>query len=365
MAFHPFRLFRGHASSSYLGVDIGTTSIKIAEVRRGKQMPRLANYAFLEAGDHVGRENSALQTSTLKIFDKEVIELLRAVIGRMKPHADTVLASLPLFSVFFANLTFPEMTAEELGQSLVYQARQYIPLPLSEVQLEWLKVGEFEDERGYKQQQVLLISTPQEHIERYQYIFGSVGLRLKVLEIESLSLGRALVGGDPTPTAVVDIGSRSTCIAFFEKGKLKFNAQSDFAGASLTQALASSLNINARRAEELKREKGIVASGAEYELSTILLPFLDVIINEVKKAQFAYQSQFPSAPGIERVILSGGSANLKGIEKYVGRELNVPVIRAAPFVRFEYPSALEPVVNELNSTMSVALGLAQKEFASQ
>src|SRR5262249_46635548 len=160
-------------------------------------------------------------------------------------------------------------------------------------------------------QKILLISVPQEQIKKYQRIFQGAGLTLKALEIESLSAAR-VYGNDPTPTVVVDIGSRSTNIVFLEKGQLAWNAQSDFASASLTQALASSLSINPLRAEELKKERGIVGTGPNYELSTIMLPFLDAIINEVKKAQFVYAEQFPMAAKAERIILAGGGANLLG-----------------------------------------------------
>ncbi len=361
-ALNPFRTLKQKVFPSYLGVDIGTTSIKIAEVKPGKHLPELVNYAVLEAGDYLGRSNSALQSSTLKLFDQEVIEFLKAALHRMKPASTEVIASLPVFSAFLTVLNFPDMTSAELEKTITFQAGQYIPLPISEVAIEWIKVGEFEDERGYKQQQVLLISVPQEQIAKYQKIFQEAGLTLRVLEIESLGLARALVGGDPTPTLIVDIGSRSTNISFVERGILRFNSQTDFAGASLTQALVASLNINPRRAEELKREKGIVATGADYELSTIMLPFLDVIINEVKKAHYGYKSQFPASAPIERVVLAGGGSNLAGIDKYVAREMELSAVKATPLVRFEYSPILEPVVGELNPLMSVALGLALREF---
>jgi len=94
-----------------------------------------------------------------------------------------------------------------------------------------------------------------------------------------------------------------------------------------------------------------------------MLPFLDAILNEVKKVQFLYQQQLPMARPIERIILAGGGANLLGIEKYFEREFGVPVVKAAPFLKFEYPSQIEPFVAELNPIMSVALGLGLKQFA--
>ncbi|MEK9180565.1 MAG: type IV pilus assembly protein PilM [Patescibacteria group bacterium] len=357
-----FSIFKQSVFPSYLGVDIGTTSIKVVEVKPGKQLPQVINYGFLESSGHLARANQALQTSTLKLFEKEAAELLKLIIHEMKPGATEAFASLPIFSAFTTVLDFPILSPKELSQALIYQAKQYVPQPLSEVALDWLKVGEYEDDKGFKHQQVLLISVPQEQIRKYQKIFKDAGLNLKALEIEGLSLARVFGGNDPTPTVVVDVGSRSTNITFLDRGELRMSMQTDFAGASLTQALASSLEINPLRAEELKKERGISMSGPNFELSTIMLPFLDAIINEVRKAIYRYEIQLKSAAKVERVILSGGGANLRGIEKYFEREMGLPVVRATPFVKFEYGSELEPILGELGPVMSVALGLTMREF---
>lgn len=361
--FNLFRFVKQQIVPSYLGVDIGTTSIKAVEVEQGKTRPRILNYGVLESQSSLTRANAAFRTSTLKMFDQEIIDVLKMLLVKMKPKATEVIASIPPFAVFMTVLDFPEMNPAELEKSIAFQAKQYVPLPLSEVAIDWLKVGEYQDENGFKHQQLLLISVPQEQIKRYQRVFQGVGLSLKSLEIEGLSLIRALVGADRTPTLIIDIGSRSTGIIIVDGGQLKFSGQTDFAGASLTQSLASSLSINPLRAEELKKERGIMGTGPNYELSTIMTPFLDVIIGEVGKVQFNYSAQFPNAPKPERVIVAGGGANLLGVEKYFERELGLPVVKAAPFSKFEYPPLVESLVPELNSTLSVALGLALKEFA--
>jgi type IV pilus assembly protein PilM len=358
---NPFNFFKRKVFPSYLGVDIGTTSIKVAEVRNGRERPELVNYGILESSGYLARENQALQTSGLKIFESEIVELLKTVIREMGTTAKDVVASLPLFSAFISVLDFPRMEPQEIERAIVYQAKQYVPLPLAEVALDWLKVAEYEDEKGFFHQKVLLISVPQEQIKKYQAMFLAAGLTLRALEIESLSLTR-IMGSDPTPTMIVDIGSRSTSVIFSEKGSLIWATQSDFGGASLTQTLASSLNINPLRAEELKKERGILGTGPSYELSTIMIPLLDVILNEVRKAQFLYTEQFPSARKIERIVLAGGGANLLGLEPYVERAFGVPAVRVTPFSRFAYPPAMEPLVGELNVVLPIALGLGIKEF---
>jgi len=357
-----FSLFRQTISPSYLGVDIGTTSIKVVEIKGGKNAPQVVNYGILESNGYLARANQALQTSSLKIFESDVVELLKTVLKEMAPGTKEVIASIPPFSVFTTLLDFPAMAQKEIEQAIVYQAKQYVPLPLSEVALDWMKVGEYNDDKGFTHQKILLISVPQEQIKKYKRMFAEAGLTLRALEVESLSLMR-IFGGDPTPTTVVDIGSRSTNIVFMEQGALVWSSQSDFAASSLTQALATSLGVNPIRAEELKKERGIVGTGPNFELSTIMLPFLDAIISEVKKAQYVYSQQFPAAKPPERIVLAGGGANLLGIEKYFEKDFGIPVVKSAPFAKFEYPPAIQPFVSELNPTMSVAMGLGMKEFA--
>lgn len=356
-----FKSFKQSISPSYLGVDIGTTSIKVVEVESGKNLPKVVNYGFLESSGHLAHANRALQTSTLKLFEGEVLDLLRLIVKETKPRAVDALASLPIFSAFTTIVDFPEMDRAELEKSIGFQAKQYIPMPLSEVAIDWLNVGSYEDANGFKHQQILLISVPLEQIKKYQDIFRGAGLRLKALEIESLSSVR-IIADDPTPTVIVDIGSRSTNISFLDKGQFKFSSQSDFAGSSLTQALVNSLGINPLRAEELKKEHGILAEGPNYEMSTIMLPFLDAIINEVKKAMYRYENQIVGSAKIERIMLAGGGANLKGIENYFRRDFNLPVAKADPFAKFECSPGIEPMVAELGPIMNVALGLTMREF---
>jgi type IV pilus assembly protein PilM len=357
---NPFSFFH---SDACLGVDIGTTSIKMVEVRAGKKAPRVTNYGMLESSGYLARANQALQTSGLKIFEKDAVALLKALIKELGSSTKDAIASLPPFDVFMTIVDFPAMEAKDVAKALVYQAKQYVPMPLSEVALDWMKIADYQDEKGFAHQKILLISVPQEQIKKYQHMFQLAGLRLRALEIESLSIAR-LFAGDPTPTVIVDIGSRSTNIIFMEKGVLTWSTQSDIAAASITQALATSLGINPMRAEELKKERGILGTGPNYELSTIMMPFLDAIVNEVKRATYSYRQQFPTAATAERAVLAGGGANLSGIEKYFEKEIGIPVVKATPFSRFEVPDAIMPFIPELGAPMIVALGLGMKQFVA-
>lgn len=351
----------GLKPASFLGVDIGTSSIKIVEVSKSLQKPQLKTYGILETYGHLERLNNAIQTSSLKILEKETAELLKTLVTEMKIKTKDVIASLPQFLAFTTLLELPQMTSYDTGKSISFQARQYIPLPISEVSIDWLQVGEFEDENGVKKQKVFLIGIPNEHIKKYKIIFKAAGLTLRALEFEGLSLSRALVGADQAPIILADIGARSTVVSIINKGLLQYSGQTDFAASSLTQAIAGGLNINIRRAETLKKQRGLLGRGGEYELSTLILPFLDAIIEEIRRAIKVFQEKNPESR-IERIILSGGGANLLGIEKYFSDQLNVQIIKGNPFLRVGYPAEIEPLISELGSAFSVAIGLGIKEL---
>lgn len=347
-------------TESYLGVDIGTTSIKIAEISMGKIRPKLQNYGILESYGHLDRLNDAIQTNSLKIAEKETAELLKLVLAKLKPKTNYASVSVPSFSAFITLIELPKMSDADTAKTVSFQLNQYIPLPASEVAVEWFKVGEKNDEKGFDKQEILIASVPNEQIKRYQNVFNLAGLKLKSLEIESLSLIRAVAGADPTPTLLVDIGARSTNIAVSEKGFLKYNYQTDFSGGSLTQAIARGLNINVRRAEELKRQKGLLGGRGDYELSTLIFPLLDVIISEANRAKENYDKN--NEHKIERVVLSGGGANLLGVDKYFEKQINLPTVVGNPFSKIDYPPAIDPFVKDLGPTLSVAIGLGLREF---
>jgi type IV pilus assembly protein PilM len=240
-----------------------------------------------------------------------------------------------------------------------FEARQYIPLPISEVAVDWLKVGEFENAEGARLQQILLIGIPNEVIKKYKTIFKNCGLRLAALEVESVALVRAFPRF-PRPTLIVDIGALSTNIVATEGGVLKHGAQTDYGGIHLTQALSKSLGVSGRRAEELKRRRGLTATGGESELSTLIVPFLDVIIQEVRYAKDSYERRFSKK--IEQAVLVGGGAELLGAEKYFERQLSLPVLSPEIFSDIDYDEKLAPLRKSFSRIFPVAVGLAKKYF---
>ena len=347
-------------SKNLAGVDIGTASIKVAEIKEGSPKSQFLNYGVVEASTHLERQNEAFQTSSLKLSEKQATEALKELFKESKINTKNVVASIPSFSSFTTFFNLPLMNEEDTRKAMSFQIKKYLPLPISEVKIEWIKVGERDTEIG-RQQEILLISVPKEQIIQYQNIFKMAGLNLKALEIESLALARAFTDSqDSTPVVLVDIGCYNTNIVVVENGYLKYNNYTGYAGNFLTRAIANGLGIDIRRAEEIKKSRGLLAGEAEYELSTLLLPFLDAIIGEVKRAINNYQVD--SSKSIKKVILVGGGANLLGIEQYFERELGLKTEIGNALNKVNYPLEIEPMAKEIGSTLGIAIGLGLHGF---
>lgn len=356
----PIKFFS--SDQKILGIDIGTASVKAVELRKSKKGIELVNYGILEAKGHLEKVNKAIQTSSLEIIDTDTAGIIRTLLENMGTSTKDVAASLPAFSAFTSLLEMPDMTVEETAQAMQYQAKSIVPMPINQVALDWIKVERRKNEQGNYQQRVLLIAIPKKQIQKYQNIFRQAGLNLRILEIETVSLARALTKGDKTLSLIVDIGARSTAFAIARGGMLMHSTQADFAGSSLTYALANGLSINMARAEELKKQKGLLGKGGDYDVSTLMLPYLDVIISEAKRVIEGYRKSHQGS--VERIILSGGGANLLGVVERLADHFGYPAVVADPFGgKISYPQSAAPVLKNTAPALSVAVGLGERALS--
>ncbi|MDD4930994.1 MAG: type IV pilus assembly protein PilM [Candidatus Colwellbacteria bacterium] len=342
-----------------LGVDIGTISVKVAEVIPQAGKLRLSNYGLVEIGGYLERSNSVIQTSSLKMDEAETAGLLKEAVHRMGTRTKQAIGVVPSFASFTSLIELPPMTAQELEQAIPYQARSLVPLPISEVAIDWINVGSYEDDNGNTKQQILLISVPNDQIASYQSVFKRAGLKLKYLEIEGLSLARSLTYGSTGNILIIDIGAFTTTIVIADGGSLRFVGQTDFSGNSLTQALSKGLGITPRRAEALKKQRGLSGMTGEYGLSTLMLPFVDVILNEVRRVRDVFEGKHKKK--IDKILLSGGGGDLIGFSEYVQKQLGIPTEKGDPFRNVSYPPESAPLVRNIASRFSVAVGAGAKD----
>lgn len=362
-----FGLFK-YKPKSCLGLDIGTSSIKLVQLKRSEGRYKLETYGELQTYGYLERLNDPFQTKSLTMLESQVVEMIRKLLKEAEASIKQVAMSIPVFSAFVSTVNLPPMSQKELPRALFFEARRYIPISLSEVRIDW-KIIEKERADSSKTKkkdlfkfQVLLVAVPKEIIAKYLRITKTLGLKLSVLELESFSYIRSLIGSDPSTSCILDFGARSTSFSIIDKGFIRASHSLDTAGTELTRALSHGMGIDFRRAEMYKREKGLNHREIETgrEVKDILLTLIDKIILEAERMIDNYQTK--TKRKVTKLILSGGSANLVGLEEYLEKKLKIDVVAANPWARVSYPPILEPVLKEIASRFAVAVGLAMREI---
>lgn len=359
-------------AKSKLGIDIGTSSIKIVELSKEGGRFKLENYAIFQLGD-VKPSNNPEQaiTRTGQLTEENLSWALKETIKKSGIRVRDVIASIPSISTFSTIISMPYLLEEDITKSIPFEARKYIPLPPSEVVMDWSIVSVNNDsqkstapptsESSVKQPSVdiFLVAVPKEETKRYQSIMKLSGLNLKALEIENAALIRSMVGNDLSPLAIINIGGRSTSIIVVEGGIERLSHNYEVGSFEVTNSIARALNISVNRAEELKKKFGLKDS-PDNTIRSSMISSLDLIVFETKKTIHNYEDLKHSK--ISSVLVTGGLSNMANFVDYFSAKLGLSVLSGNPLSRVIVKQELTPLKSEMNSVLAVALGLAMREI---
>ncbi len=359
--------FFGFGKKNKLGIDLGTSSIKIVELSKESGRFRLENYGLFE----LNSENMAVNIGTqspgtariAELSNDDITQAIRQLLQTMKTKTTIAIGSIQSFSTFSTVITMPYLSEEDLAKTIPFEARKYIPIPLNDVVLDWsiintgaqvgssIKAGSNVD--------IFLVAVPKEETLRYQSIVAAAGLQLKALELENSALIRALIGNDLNPYAIVNIGGRSTSIVIVDGGVERVSHNYEVGGFEITRAIAQALRVSIQRAEELKRSFGLKDVNNNM-INGVMSSLLDMMALETKKTIQNYEQT--TQRKMANVLLVGGLANMPQFLNYFGGKLGASVSLGNVLARVIIPGSLDKLKTELNSTFAVALGLAMRDI---
>lgn len=334
----------------FVGIDFGTSAIKLVELEYREQKTYLKNYAWADLGNLFNQEGSSPRPQT---FEDKLSGCLKELIRRAEVKDAAVYLAIPGFSGLITLIEFPEMADSELSQAIQYEAHKYIPTSLDEIAMSWEVIDTLE-EGGQKKIHVLLVAAPKKEIGRYEGLVKSAGLEPEAIELETFSIVRALIGEDSGTFLIVDIGARASNVLLVEKGIVKVNRNIDAGGSEVTETVAESMGISKGRAETLKRaDKDLLGS----KEGALVVPVLELVANEARRIMNAYKQRNPEVK-IESVILSGGSVKMKGVKEFFATSLGIPTVMGDPWRHIIVDERVKGKVAELGTSYTVALGLA-------
>jgi type IV pilus assembly protein PilM len=376
-----FKLFN-KKPSSFFGIDLGTTGIKVVHLAFENNRITLKNYISLEAEKKVNPDGT-VSKKNIQALDEDTVDSMKTIIESIGVSNHKVAMSIPSSSTFSSIITLPKMSEDEIENAVNYEARQYIPVPIEEVVYGWSIISgekklrnekkgniskDKEKEEASKKAEfadtdkmrILLIAIPKETSAKYLRIANSFNLDLVALETESFSLARSLVGKREGVFVIIDIGYKMTGITIVDDGSVtESHSISSVGGEELTKIISHSFGVNEQRANTLKKEIGL-KSDSDKKLAEVIIPILSIVVSEVKKNEEIYLRN--NHKKLDGVILTGGSSRMPGLLEYFSNELRLPVELGNPFKMVAYDPILSEKLDTISTSYAVALGLALKGF---
>lgn len=355
--------FRFKKAKEALGVDLGSTSIKIIQLKGGPGKYSLARWAYLplpNAGPDVPGPDRRMQA----------INLLKDYVAKQKKNASRdAVFSVSGNSVIVRYVKFNRMSRADLAKMIFIEAEPYIPFAIPEVNLDFHILGDVIEE-GQKKMETILVAAKKEIIQSRLEVVQQVGLSPIMIDVDAFALANAYeVNRNPAvkeTVLMVHVGASVTTMAILEQSVPKVVRDVFIAGNTLTKALQRNFQCDAKQADVMKAKAQLLATPEEREramasndkellqMSTVMLPVMKDLLAEVQRSLDFYLSQGADRQ-VNRILLSGGGGRLGNLTGYFGHELKIPVEVFDPLARIEGAGAISP---ELRPLFSVALGLA-------
>lgn len=330
------------------GLDIGRSFVKVAKVKvSGKKKVLEAASSIVSSAGGIISESpvdlNKLADSIKKCVDAAKIGTAKCAVSLLESQVVTRLIELP------------PLTDKELSAAINWEAEQYIPLPIKDVNLQY-KVVTRPETSGRDKMQVLLVAAPLRVIDKYLTVVKGAGLTAAALESESFALSRALTQPQDPVTIIVSMGALSTELVITNMGSVLFTRSVATGGINLTRAIMAEFNLPQDQAEQYKQAYGILEDKLSGKVAAVLRPILDVLVSEILKAtEFAHSVLEDSQ--MKRLVVCGGSALLPGVIQFLAERTSMEVSFGDPWQDFEKEGLVMKLPGQ-GPVFAVATGLA-------
>jgi type IV pilus assembly protein PilM len=335
----------------YVSVDIGSSAIKIVEVRSGAGSLRV-----LAAGS-LPMPSSAIQNNMVS-DPAAVAEVLRALLESKGIRGRKAITAIPGPAVIIKRVTLPSQTAQELENTILVEAGNFIPEDLENVNLDYQITDYIEDG---KRMDVLLVAAKKDIVSSYAETVRAAGLMPVVVDVDYFALENMFeLNYEPPPNqviALVNVGARYSSINILRNGRSTFTGDVPVGGRDITDALVRDLGVEVEVAERLKAGETVAGVDAE-QVAVAMGPAADTLIDEIHHALSFFWTAATDET-INEVYLSGGAARMPELGERLSQRIEVPVAVADPLARVTLSPTLEASgLRQQGPDFAVAMGLA-------
>ena len=353
-----------------VGIDIGSHSIKVAELEEGKHGMALKNFGMIEIPSEAIVEGS--------IKEMEIVSsALKNLLKNLRIKNRNLATSISGYSVIVKKITIPQKGEGDLEKSIQNEAEQYIPFDINDVNLDFQiltseikEEAEEEDKEGKEElMDVLLVAAKKDIVEEYISLFHLSELNPIVLDIDAFALQNAFEISNAEQTgchALVHIGAQQLTINVVREGVSIFTRDSSYGGAQITGEIQNKFETSYEEAEKIK----LGATPIEMDQKTVLEDIFSSTVTrwaqEIKRALDFVATTFVDIK-VDDILLSGGSSLIPGFSKYLGMETGLQVETLNPFANLEIKEKLfdAAYLNYCAPIAVISIGLALRSIGDR
>ena len=342
-----------------VGLDIGTSSVRAAEMSLGKGQGTLERFGQV-----------ALPPGTVKdgeVIDPETVaRAIKQLWSTAKFSTKKVVLGVSNQKVIVRQVDLPWLPTDELKKSLAYQVQDFIPIPVDQAILDFHPLEEFTNESGGRMLRVLLVAASRDMVMSAMDAAQRAGLVPVMVDLTPFAMLRALapvdqMGFSPEAEALVDVGASVTNIVVHQGGVPRFVRILLMGGNDVTDAVADRMGIPVEQAEAVKWQTGMGAGAFEgaSPAARVIDQHAGQFLEEVRGSLDYYLAQ-PQAARLSRVVVSGGGSQLGGLVHQLGEILRVPVVPGRPLsnVKIGKLGLSEEQLGHVEPLATVPVGLA-------
>jgi type IV pilus assembly protein PilM len=358
----------GSSGQSALGIDIGSSSIKVVQLTKKGGKAILETYGSLALGTYGSQEVGRVMNLNAEDLSRATLDLLKE--ASTTTHLAGV--AIPSSSSLVFTISLPGLLSEDQLKSIIpNEARKYIPVPITEVTLDWSLIPQqaksepnanaTQNDRPIDQKtDVLVVAIHNETVSRFKEVLQKTELETSFFEMEIFSTIRSTFNREFAPVILLDFGASKTKLSIVEYGIVRVFHIINRGSQDLTLAISQALSIPFADAELRKRNAGLDAS-LDKEVADVVKLGMDYILSEANSVVLTYEKKYNKA--ISKVILCGGGARTLGFLKYATDNFHREVAYGNPFGKTEAPAFLTPVLETSGPEFAAAVGLALRQIS--
>ena len=341
-------------SAQAFGLDIGTSSIKAALVKKDGNAFRLESIAVTQSTP------KGLLSESLIDF-QALADVIRKMLNEANLKITNVVFCLPESQVYTKIIEMPQLSDQELSAALKFEMEQYIPLPLDQVKTDWVVLSR-SDSSGKKTMEVMIIAAPLNIVSKYEKLSEMLNLVPSAIESEVVSVHRALLPlvNNASSNMILHIGGTTSSICIVKQGIIKTVVSLPLGGIAITRAVSLDLGIDQASAENYKRAYGLSRDAFEGKIGKALAPILESITGDVKKTMLSFREKNANET-ISQIVLSGGSALLPGIDVFFTNSLSIQVVLGNCFAAYNMGNVPQELLAQAPS-FNVVVGLSLRNL---